>query len=187
MSRHARSPVLFAWAADSFPPSPPSPLGAQGAITAPLIFLGSRCAKKICSKLKIIFLFVDRECTLAYFHPVEGSHSFSRPSLGTPGKATSLGKLDIAMIRKNISVESPVIVDNIAQSAQSAFESDLMEQLVRARRTRGLTQKQLAETIGLNQSAIARLEKMRFTPQIDTLFRVLTPLGLTLAVLPKKN
>lgn len=91
------------------------------------------------------------------------------------------------MIRKNISVESPVIVDNIAQSAQSAFESDLMEQLVRARRTRGLTQKQLAETIGLNQSAIARLEKMRFTPQIDTLFRVLTPLGLTLAVLPKKN
>lgn len=90
------------------------------------------------------------------------------------------------MTQRTRSGQSLPIADDSALSAQNEFELELMRQLVQARHMRGLTQKQLAEAIGLNQSAIARLEKMRFTPQIDTLFRVLTPLGLTLAVLPRK-
>jgi transcriptional regulator with XRE-family HTH domain len=37
---------------------------------------------------------------------------------------------------------------------------------------------------GLKQPAIARLERMQATPQVDTLFRVLKPLGYTLAIVP---
>jgi len=36
----------------------------------------------------------------------------------------------------------------------------------------------------LKQPAIARLESMKATPQIDTLFKILQPLGYTLAVVP---
>ena len=41
---------------------------------------------------------------------------------------------------------------------------------------------QLAEAAGVKQSAIARLESLKSTPQIDTLFRVLTPMGYKLAI-----
>ena len=35
---------------------------------------------------------------------------------------------------------------------------------------------------GVKQSAIARLESMKSTPQIDTLFKILKPLGYTLTI-----
>jgi len=37
---------------------------------------------------------------------------------------------------------------------------------------------------GLKQPAIARLESMKSTPQIDTLFKILHPLGYTLTITP---
>jgi len=40
---------------------------------------------------------------------------------------------------------------------------------------------------GLKQPAIARLKRMQATPQIDTLFKVLKPLGYTLAIVPDKQ
>jgi transcriptional regulator with XRE-family HTH domain len=64
------------------------------------------------------------------------------------------------------------------------FEASLISKLVEARESIGLTQKELAERSGLTQSAIARLENMKATPQIDTLFRVLEPLGYTLVIVP---
>jgi len=47
-----------------------------------------------------------------------------------------------------------------------------------------MSQKELAELAGLKQPAVARLESMKVTPQIDTLFKILQPLGYTLAVIP---
>jgi len=60
----------------------------------------------------------------------------------------------------------------------------LIGKLIEAREEKGISQKQLAEMSGLKQPAIARLERMQTTPQIDTLFRVLKPLGYTLAIVP---
>jgi len=37
---------------------------------------------------------------------------------------------------------------------------------------------------GVRQPAIARLESRKATPQIDTLIRLLLPLGYTLAIVP---
>jgi ribosome-binding protein aMBF1 (putative translation factor) len=61
---------------------------------------------------------------------------------------------------------------------------ELVGKLIEARENKGISQKRLAEMSGLKQPAIARLERMQATPQIDTLFKVLQPLGYTLAIVP---
>ena len=71
-----------------------------------------------------------------------------------------------------------------AEKEEIEFETKLMGKLIEAREQRGISQKRLAELSGLKQPAIARLERMQATPQIDTLFRVLKPLGYTLAIVP---
>lgn len=64
------------------------------------------------------------------------------------------------------------------------FEISFIKKLVEARDKMGLSQKQLALLTGLKQPAIARLESMKVSPQINTLFRILKPLGYTLAIVP---
>ncbi|MCL2079902.1 MAG: helix-turn-helix transcriptional regulator [Oscillospiraceae bacterium] len=64
------------------------------------------------------------------------------------------------------------------------FEVALIGKLIEARESKGLTQKALAEQAGIKQSAVARLENMKATPQIDTLFKILKPLGYTLEIVP---
>ena len=56
--------------------------------------------------------------------------------------------------------------------------------MIEARKEKGLSQRELAEISGVKQPAIARLESMRATPQIDTLFKVLHPLGYTIEIVP---
>ncbi|MDR1194621.1 MAG: helix-turn-helix transcriptional regulator [Peptococcaceae bacterium] len=75
---------------------------------------------------------------------------------------------------------------NLTQSEKSEIQLkiDLVGKLIEAREQKGISQKKLAEMSGLKQPAIARLERMRATPQIDTLFRVLQPLGYTIAIVP---
>lgn len=71
-----------------------------------------------------------------------------------------------------------------AERAKIEFEVALIGKLIEAREKNGLTQEQLAEAAGVKQSAIARLESLKATPQIDTLFKVLTPMGYTLTIVP---
>lgn len=74
-----------------------------------------------------------------------------------------------------------------AEKAQIEFETALIGKLIEAREERGLSQRELAEISGVKQPAIARLESMRSIPQIDTLFKVLSPLGYTLSIVPKTD
>ena len=64
------------------------------------------------------------------------------------------------------------------------FEVGLIGKLIEAREKKGLSQKELSALSGVKQPAIARLESMRATPQIDTLFKILKPLGYTIAIVP---
>jgi DNA-binding XRE family transcriptional regulator len=64
------------------------------------------------------------------------------------------------------------------------FEVSLIGKMIEAREERGLSQRELAEISGVKQPAIARLESMKATPQIDTLFKVLHPLGYTIEIVP---
>lgn len=74
-----------------------------------------------------------------------------------------------------------------SEKAQIEFEAELIGKLIEAREMKGLSQRDLAEMSGVKQPAIARLESMRATPQIDTLFKVLNPLGYTLSIVPVPN
>jgi ribosome-binding protein aMBF1 (putative translation factor) len=69
-----------------------------------------------------------------------------------------------------------------SEKAKIDFEVSLIGKLIEAREKKGITQSELAQMSGIKQSAIARLEGMRATPQIDTLFKILKPLGYTIAI-----
>ena len=71
--------------------------------------------------------------------------------------------------------------------AKIEFEVDLIGKLIEAREQRGFTQAQLAQAAVIKQSAIARMESLKATPQIDTLFKVLMPLGYKLAIVPSEE
>jgi len=64
------------------------------------------------------------------------------------------------------------------------FEAALIGKMIEAREEKGFSQRELAEISGVKQPAIARLESLRATPQIDTLFKVLYPLGYTIEIVP---
>lgn len=72
-----------------------------------------------------------------------------------------------------------------SQKAKIDFEVALIGKMIEARENRGLSQRQLADMVGIKQPAIARLESMKATPQIDTLFKILEPLGYTIQIVPK--
>ena len=74
-----------------------------------------------------------------------------------------------------------------AERAKIEFEVELIGKLIAAREAMGMTQAQLAEAAGVKQSAVARLESLKATPQIDTLFKMLTPMGYKLAIVPSDD
>jgi len=68
--------------------------------------------------------------------------------------------------------------------AVSDLRVAMMMELVKARKERGISQKKLEELSGVKQPIIARMERGSTSPQIDTVLKVLAPLGKTLAVVP---
>ena len=68
--------------------------------------------------------------------------------------------------------------------AASDLRVAMMCQLIEARQKKGYTQRKLEELSGVKQPVIARMEKGITTPRIDTLMKVLFPLGLTLKIEP---
>lgn len=71
--------------------------------------------------------------------------------------------------------------------AASDLRVALIGELISARQEKGLSQKQLEEMSGVKQPVIARMERGLTSPQIDTILKVLVPLGKTLAIVPLKN
>ncbi|MGV8905233.1 MAG: helix-turn-helix domain-containing protein [Acetobacterium sp.] len=72
-----------------------------------------------------------------------------------------------------------------SERSEIEFEVAFIGKLIEAREKSGMSQKKLAALTGLKQPAIARLENLKATPRIDTLFKLLDPLGYTLAIVPK--
>ncbi|MBQ2184125.1 MAG: helix-turn-helix domain-containing protein [Lachnospiraceae bacterium] len=78
----------------------------------------------------------------------------------------------------NISSEEEYIIE---------LEKELIGTLVDIREKQGLSQAELALKCNVKQPSIARLEKAVHSPQIDSLLRVLVPLGYTLKIVPIKK
>jgi DNA-binding XRE family transcriptional regulator len=69
------------------------------------------------------------------------------------------------------------------EMAESNLRVAIIGELIKARQEKGLTQKQLEELSGVSQPVIARMEKGN-NPQLDTVLKVLAPLGKTLSIVP---
>jgi transcriptional regulator with XRE-family HTH domain len=67
------------------------------------------------------------------------------------------------------------------------IEKALINAVVEAREQRGLTQKQLSELCGIKQPVIARFESAVHSPQINSMIRILKPLGYTLEIVPDRE
>lgn len=62
------------------------------------------------------------------------------------------------------------------------FQVDLISKLIEVREKKGYTQRELATICNVKQPEIARIESLKCSPQVDTLFRLLAPLGYTLSI-----
>jgi transcriptional regulator with XRE-family HTH domain len=67
------------------------------------------------------------------------------------------------------------------------LEKSLILAVVEAREEKGLSQKQLSELCGIKQPVIARLEKAVHSPQLNSIIRILKPMGYTLAVVKESK
>ena len=70
--------------------------------------------------------------------------------------------------------------------AESNLRVALIGELIKARTEQGISQKKLEELSGVKQPIIARMERGTTNPQINTLLKVLAPLGKTLPIVPLK-
>ena len=73
-------------------------------------------------------------------------------------------------------------------TAEEIRESDLrvaiIGELIKARQEKNISQRDLEQLSGVKQPIISRLEAGETSPQLDTILRVLAPLGKTLVVAP---
>ena len=67
------------------------------------------------------------------------------------------------------------------------MEEDIIKATIEARKKNNLTQQQLSELSGIKQPVIARIEKRTNSPRIDTLFKLLYPMGYTIRIVPLEN
>lgn len=72
------------------------------------------------------------------------------------------------------------------QSRQEMEEIEIIAGIIGAmidkRNELGYSQRDLAKLCGMPQSSIARIESMKTTPNLDTLLKLMQPLGLKLTV-----
>ena len=66
--------------------------------------------------------------------------------------------------------------------AESDLKVALIGEIIKARKEKGLSQKNLEALTGIKQPVIARLEKGITNPQLGTIIKLLAPLGKKLAI-----
>ncbi|MBR1753280.1 helix-turn-helix transcriptional regulator [bacterium] len=68
--------------------------------------------------------------------------------------------------------------------AEIDLKVELMGKLIAIRKELGLTQSEFAQKCNIKQEYLARIEKSKTSPQIDTLLKILLPLGYKLDIVP---
>ena len=72
--------------------------------------------------------------------------------------------------------------DDAAEIAEIETLSAIISQVILKRRNMGISQRELAAMCNMPQSSIARIEACKTIPKLDTLLRLMKPLGLNLRV-----
>ena len=77
---------------------------------------------------------------------------------------------------KNIDEKSKKEIEEIEELAS------IVSAIIEKRNTMGISQRELAKLCGIPQSSVARIEAYKTTPNVDTLIKIMYPLGLKLTV-----
>lgn len=80
-----------------------------------------------------------------------------------------------------------MVKEQAAKMKNKGCNQEIISEIIKARQEKGISQKRLEELSGVKQPIIARMEKGNTSPQLNTLLKVLAPLGKTLAIVPLKN
>jgi len=59
--------------------------------------------------------------------------------------------------------------------------ASIVSAIIERRNELGITQRELAELCGLPHSSVARIESCAVKPKVETLIKIMIPLGLTLS------
>lgn len=70
---------------------------------------------------------------------------------------------------------------------ERGLTKEFIQKFISVRENQNISQTQLAKASGVKQSAIARMESMKAVPQIDTLIKLLVPMGYTLDIVPLRK
>jgi DNA-binding XRE family transcriptional regulator len=73
------------------------------------------------------------------------------------------------------------------ERAEIKIKVALLGEIIKARKSKSLTQRKLEEVTGVRQPVIARLENGSADPRISTIVKLLYPLGKTIAVVDIKS
>lgn len=79
-------------------------------------------------------------------------------------------------VRKELLTPEEITVSDLRVAIIGAF--------IEARQNGGVSQRELGELSGVKQPVIARMERGVSIPRLDTVLKLLAPLGKTLAVVP---
>lgn len=63
----------------------------------------------------------------------------------------------------------------------------IVADIIELRRSRGISQHELANMTGIKQPVIARMEKGTTNPRLDTVIKIVEALNCELKIVPKKN
>lgn len=82
---------------------------------------------------------------------------------------------------KSIDAESAAYIEDAEAIAT------IIGAIIEKRKAMGISQRKLATICGIPQSSVARMESYKTTPKLETLLKILQPLGLGLSVTPLNN
>ncbi len=134
---------------------------------------------------ELIVWFVDGEARLFdvrelvdtqdEFAPLGDEDFFRRVTLAAEGYGVSWGE-DLDVGCKEIYEDGRSV--DVVESESARVIADV----VNARHASGISQAKLAAAAGVKQPVVARLETRVNSPRLDTLLKVLTPLGKTIRI-----
>lgn len=68
------------------------------------------------------------------------------------------------------------------EKAEVDLLSEIISKIIERRHALGISQRDLEKLSGVKQESICRIENMKNVPQLDTLIKIMEPLGLKLVV-----
>lgn len=70
------------------------------------------------------------------------------------------------------------------EEAEIQFEMSLIDAEIALRKKKKMTQEDLSNKSGIKQSALARIEGKKHSPRVNTLIKLLAPMGYTIKIVP---